>query len=229
MNSRDNSLTNAQLAELYRQRFKGLGEYRFEVWKRLVTEFFEPQLMRSIESVLDLGAGHGEFISHSSAPKRMAMDLNPDMAEILADTGIVTFQHECTTSWPIPPESLDVVFSSNLLEHLSSKDAVELTVRNAFEAIKPGGRIILLGPNVRYVPGLYWDYWDHHIPLTERSVAELLWLTGFDVTTMIPRFLPYSMSGRRPPPPWTVSVYLKLPILWRLLGKQFLVVGEKPK
>jgi SAM-dependent methyltransferase len=225
----DDSLDDRQLAELYRQRFEGLGDYRLDVWGRLVRGYFEPRFMSSSESVLDLGAGHGEFILHSRAANRMAMDLNPDMVEILNGTGIVTFQQECTKSWPVPDESLDVVFSSNLLEHLPSKEAVQETVRNAFEAIKPGGRIILLGPNVRYVPGSYWDFWDHHVPLTDRSIDELLTTTGFKVTTRIPRFLPYTMSERRPPPAWTVSLYLKMPIIWRVLGKQFLVVGEKPE
>jgi hypothetical protein len=43
----------------------------------------------------------------------------------------------------------------------------------------------------------------------------------------IPRFLPYSMSTGRTPPSFFVKLYLKLPILWPLFGKQFLVIGKK--
>jgi hypothetical protein len=46
------------------------------------------------------------------------------------------------------------------------------------------------------------------------------------------RFLPYTMVNRRPAPLLLVRLYLKLPILWRLQGKQFLIVArvqEKPR
>jgi len=78
------------------------------------------------------------------------------------------------------------------------------------------------------VPGSYWDYWDHFIPITEESMAEALLLRGFHVTEKIDRFLPYTMSGGKNPPLFTVKLYLKLSLLWRFFGKQFLVVAQKP-
>jgi len=77
------------------------------------------------------------------------------------------------------------------------------------------------------VPGAYWDFWDHCIPLTELSVSELLRMKGFSVDECIARFLPFSMSTGRTPPLFTVSLYLKMPFVWRFFGKQFLVVAHK--
>ena len=83
---------------------------------------------------------------------------------------------------------------------------------------------------MKYLSGAYWDFWDHFVPLTELSVSELLRLEGFIVDQCIPRFLPYSMSnGGRHPILVMVKLYLKLPIVWPLFGKQFLVVGRKKK
>jgi hypothetical protein len=93
--------------------------------------------------------------------------------------------------------------------------------------LKQGGLIVCLGPNIKYVRGAYWDFWDHIVPITEAGLAELLMLKGFSIQLKIPRFLPFSMSTGRTPPLFLVRLYLKLPVVWPLFGKQFLVIGRK--
>jgi hypothetical protein len=51
-------------------------------------------------------------------------------------------------------------------------------------------------------------------------------ITGFDITAVTPRFLPYSFRGLLPPSPLLTKTYLRTPALWRLLGKQFLVLAR---
>jgi SAM-dependent methyltransferase len=184
------------------------------------------QAHRRVLLVLDLGSGHGEFINNVRAAKRYALDLNPD-AKASAEPGVEMILHDCTLPWPVPDGSLDVVFTSNFLEHLPDKDAVLGAIAQAHRALKPGGRIIALGPNVRYVGGAYWDYIDHHIPLTDRSVAEVMVTRGFRITHQVDRFLPYSMSEGREQPVALLAAYLRLPLAWKLLGKQFVVVGQR--
>jgi hypothetical protein len=58
-------------------------------------------------------------------------------------------------------------------------------------------------------------------------VVEHLYAAGFEVTTVIPRFLPYSFRGRIPASAALARIYLRVPVLWRVLGKQFLVLGVK--
>jgi len=123
---------------------------------------------------------------------------------------------------------LDVVFTSNFLEHLPNKNLIDKTLREAFRCLKPGGKIICLGPNIKFVNGSYWDYWDHHTPLTEESVAESLRLKGFNVQQKIDKFLPYTMSGSKKPSLFSLNIYLKLPLTWKFFGKQFLVIAKKP-
>jgi hypothetical protein len=98
----------------------------------------------------------------------------------------------------------------------------------AYRCLKPGGRLIAMGPNVKYLPGSYWDFFDHYLPLTELSISELMSLSGLGIEHSIGRFLPYTMSLGHQPAPWKVSLYLKCPPAWRILGRQFLVVGRKP-
>jgi hypothetical protein len=84
-----------------------------------------------------------------------------------------------------------------------------------------------MGPNIRFLHGAYWDFWDHHLPLTDRSLVEVLGLAGFAVERCVPKFLPYSMSRQFTPPPEFLRLYLTFPFLWKMMGKQFFVVGRK--
>ena len=214
------------LQKEYQQRFENTELYRESVWKILCQDFFSKYIKTNFV-VLDLGAGWGEFSRNILAAKKYAMDLNPDCGKRVAKDSIFLHQ-DCTVTWPIDDEELDIVFTSNFFEHLPSKDLVDRTLSEAFRCLKPGGKIICLGPNIKFLPGSYWDFWDHFIPITEESMAEALSLKGFRVIEKIDRFLPYTMSGGKNPPLFTVRLYLKFRFAWRIFGKQFLVVAQKP-
>jgi SAM-dependent methyltransferase len=214
------------LQEEYKKRFEGADRYRDQVWEILCNDFFS-RYIPSESTLLDLGAGWGEFSRNIRAARKFAMDLNPDCGSRVA--GHSTFlQQDCSETWPFSSEELDVVFTSNFLEHLPSKNLVDKTLSEAFRCLKSGGRIICLGPNIKHVPGTYWDYWDHFIPITEMAMAEALSLKGFRITRSVDRFLPYTMSGGNNPPLIALKFYLKITPAWRLFGKQFLVIAEKP-
>jgi len=210
----------------YEQRFAALAHYRDEVWQLLVNDFFQ-QYVGANASLLDLGAGWGEFVRHVKAEQKYAMDLNPDMPARVGQ-GVELLQQDCSQRWLLEDRSLDIVFTSNFFEHLPDKDSLRRTLQEAHRCLKPGGRIVCLGPNIRFLPGTYWDFWDHFLPLTDRSLTEGLRLCGFAVERVEPRFLPYSMSQGWNPPLAFLKLYLNIPILWRLFGKQFLVVARRP-
>jgi SAM-dependent methyltransferase len=210
----------------YRQRFAAGAAYRDSVWRILVRDFFQ-HYVDPAATVLDLGCGWGEFTRHIRAQRRIAMDLNPDMPSRVGP-GVEAILQDCSQSWQVADSSLDVVFTSNFFEHLPDKDALRRTLQEAFRRLKNGGRLICIGPNIRFVNGAYWDFWDHYVALTDRSMAEILNLTGFAVERVEPRFLPYSMSQGFTPPAALIWLYIRIPLLWRFFGKQFLLIGRKP-
>lgn len=137
-------------------------------------------------------------------------------------------EQDCSATWPQPDNTLDVVFTSNFFEHLPSKQALSDTLEQVRRCLKPGGRLIAMGPNIRFVGGAYWDFWDHHLALTDISLVEILRVERFQLDKVVDRFLPYTMANRRAVPSALVSLYLGMPWLWRVFGKQFLVVARKP-
>ncbi len=215
-----------ELQRIYARRFGSRTAYRDRVWQILTSQYFS-RFVSPSSVVLDLGCGYGEFINNIHAARRLAMDLNPTTATVVGPD-VEVIQHDCTEPWPIPDASLDVVFSSNFFEHLPTKADLRRTIDEAFRATKPGGRLVAMGPNVRLVPGAYWDFYDHHIALTERSLAELLTDCGFEVEHIVPAFLPFTMSEGREYPLLLLRLYLRMPLVWRFVGKQFLVVVRRP-
>jgi len=211
---------------VYQNRFAGTEERRALVWAVLSRHFFQAWVPEN-SAVLDLGAGYCEFINSIRARKKYALDLNP-VARSRAASDVEAVLHDVATPWPLASDSIDVVFTSNFLEHLHSKDQLQFCLREAYRVLRKGGRMLLLGPNIHYCPDTYWDFFDHHLPLSDRSVVEVLELTGFKIQKVIPRFLPYTMKSKLPSEPWLVRLYLAVPMLWRIAGKQFFVVAEKP-
>jgi SAM-dependent methyltransferase len=177
-------------------------------------------------SVLDLGSGHCEFINNISSRSKAAMDLNPDTKKF-ANPDVQVLQQDCSQPWELAPASLDAVFTSNFFEHLPDKAALERTLQEVRRALKPGGRLIAMGPNIKFVPGQYWDFFDHYLPLTELALVEVLQKTGFEIEQAWARFLPYSMSAGPQYPTWTLRVFLANRWAWRIFGKQFLVIARK--
>lgn len=214
-----------ELKETYAARFQD-EQKRSLVWKELARYFQQWVSPQSV--VLDLGAGYCEFINNIQAGEKYAMDLNPTTAA-KAQPGVNVISQDVTKQWPVESGSIDVVFSSNFLEHIPTKDGLMDCLREAARVLKDDGRLILLGPNIRFCGDVYWDFFDHHLPLSDRSIVEALGLAGFDSQKVIDRFLPFTMQGGPPAHPFLVRAYLMLPIAWPILGKQFLIIARKAR
>jgi SAM-dependent methyltransferase len=195
------------------------------VWKVLVDHC----LMRWIKpdaAVLDFGAGYCNFINQVAAPRRIAVDANPAVAGNCAP-GV-----HFILAGDLPSAGLegtqDVVFMSNVLEHLDNAEAVLATLKAVHTLLKPGGRAIILQPNFALVGPAYFDFLDHKVVLTDKSLVEALELTGFQMTHLRRRFLPYTSKSSMPSAPWMVRLYLMMPPAQWLMGKQTLAIAEKP-
>jgi SAM-dependent methyltransferase len=209
---------------LYQYRFRDIDQAaRTAVWRE-IAPFIHAQ-MGHPDTVLDPAAGRGEFINSVTAQERWAID------QVAYDEGTYALGVRAIVSdifeADLPQAHFGGIFVSNFLEHLTTQESVADFLGRMCHTARPGGRIVVMGPNFRYCPREYFDMADHTLIFTHRAIAEHLYAAGFEVERIEPRFLPYSFTGRLPPSPRLTRKYLQTPLAWRLLGKQFLVIGRR--
>jgi len=194
-----------------------------EVWRVLVSDFFQ-RFVRPEATIMDLGAGFCHFINAIKAARKIAFDANPEIRNH-ADPEVEVVISNDLTFPQIRDGELTHVFMSNFLEHLPSSDEVLNLLSALKRKLGPDGSLLILQPNFRYTGAAYFDFIDHHVVLTDRSLVEALESTGYRIEYLARRFLPYTSKSRLPKSPALVRLYLKLPILWKLFGQQTFVVA----
>lgn len=194
---------------------------RREVW-RAVAEDIGRRFIDPNDTVLELGCGYGDFISQIQASRRMAVDI-ADVAQYLDET-VAFHQRDVTDLSFLDDAAVDVVFSSNLLEHLS-RPAASRVMSEARRVLRDGGRFIAMQPNFRYCYATYFDDYTHETIYTDTALADMMAAHGYRITFRRPRYLPFSMKGRLPKSYWLTKAYLMMgsPVF----GKQMLIVGAK--
>lgn len=136
-------------------------------------------------TVADLGAGEGTLsqMLAQRAEKVIAVDLSPKMVEfgteLAAKHGLDNLEYRLgdLEEPPLEPESLDLAILSQALHHASDPARA---VKSAFEALKPGGRLVildLLQHGFEQARELYADSW---LGFGEGELAAMLEKAGFD-------------------------------------------------
>lgn len=217
-----------QLQKLYANRFPESGRAdKVRLWRTLCDAFFQ-RYVPSGGTVLDVGAGYCDFLNNVRAARRIAVDLNPDTAPSAAEGVEVHTLPLDRMMEAIEPGSVDLAFASNVFEHLRGPDALLDVLAAILQALRPGGRLIVMQPNIGAMGGAFWDFFDHTLPLTEKGMSEAMEVSGFEVVECRPRFLPYTTKSRLPQWGWIVRLYLALPPAQWLFGKQMFVVARRP-
>ena len=213
------------LDEVYRSRFDARERRaKHAIWREIgayLQRWVDPST-----PALDIAADEGYFIVNVRASERWASDARDVSAALPRD---VRFVHSSGLDLrgKVPHRHFGTVFMSNYLEHLASGDAVVEQLRVAGDLLRDGGRVIVLQPNIRFAGPAYWDFIDHRVALTERSLAEAGELAGLRTLALIPRFLPYSTKSWLPSDARLIRLYLRVPLAWRFLGGQTLYVAER--
>ncbi|MGD1253669.1 class I SAM-dependent methyltransferase [Mycobacterium seoulense] len=220
---------NSKLHHLYAVRFHdGEREVKARLWRVICREFFA-RYSTEDACVLDLGAGYCDFVNNISARRRIAVDINPETARF-AGPGVEVHQLPLEQLGEVVDHAtVDLAFASNVFEHLRDPEALLKVLANVREVLRPGGRLMIIQPNVRLVGGAFWDFFDHTLPLSERGMSEALAVAGFRIVECRARFLPYTTKSRLPQWAFLVRLYLRFRPAQFLLGKQMLVVAERPR
>jgi len=195
---------------------------RNELWSVLCT-----YLQREIAvnaSVLELGGGYCGFINNIRAADKHVVDLY-DAIKDFAARNVQTYVRSCTDLGIFPADRFDIIFASNLFEHLTREETNQ-TLLHVWRILKAGGKFLIIQPNFRYAYKRYFDDYTHQQIFTETSLSDLVMTHGFQITRVVPRFLPFSLKSRGPKWRWLLRLYLRLP--FRPFAGQCYIVCMKP-
>jgi ubiquinone/menaquinone biosynthesis C-methylase UbiE len=194
---------------------------RTKVWKHLCA--YLARWIRPDAEVLELGAGWCDFANNVRAGRVVAMDLDATVKRAAA-SHVTPVVGDCSDLSPFEDATFDVVFASNLLEHLHRAESSKL-LAEAKRVLRPGGRIMLLQPNFRLNPGRYFDDFTHVSIFTDQSLADYLVSEGFAVQEVLARFMPLTLKSKGSKLTFLVPWYLRSPI--KPLAGQMLVVASR--
>jgi 2-polyprenyl-3-methyl-5-hydroxy-6-metoxy-1,4-benzoquinol methylase len=193
-------------------------------WHHIVTyleKWWDPERAR----ILDVGAGYCSFVNNVRGSRRVAVDIHPRLDSVAAP-GVETFQSSATDLSAFEDHSFDIVFASNLLEHLE-RDAISVALTEFRRVLSASGRLMLMQPNFRLSAKHYFDDYTHLTPLSDRSLADVVVVAGFRVIHLEPRFLPLTLKSQGSRFTFLIPSYLRLP--WRPFAGQLLLVAEAAK
>ena len=210
---------------IYEYRFKNVDKLKKLITWQIIADFLYKEL-KYPASIIDPAAGECEFINAISVKEKWAVDMNADFIMKFANKNIEIIVGNALQI-KMPDDYFEAAFMSNFLEHLNSHEEIHQLLVNIHLALRKGGRVAVMGPNFKYCAKEYFDFADHKMILTHLSLEEHLYSAGFNIIKVIPRFLPISFRGKLPVNKFIVKIYFLLPFLWKMVGKQFLIIAEK--
>jgi SAM-dependent methyltransferase len=194
-----------------------------KVWNAIVDHLHRTVLPKKVGVSLDIGCGYGDFSRFIKAERRIALDQG-DLSQ-QQDQGVEFFQCDVAQLKEKISGGVDLAFASNLLEHLE-RDQGHTFIEEVKEILNPGGLLVLLQPNFRFCYKNYFDDYTHVTIYTDEGLSGMLQSHGFELMSVKPRYLPFSMrDGLLPKTYGLTRLYLELgsPIL----GAQMLLVAKK--
>ena len=149
------------------------------------------------ENVLDLGCGRGEFLElmKEKGIGGYGIDIESDAVQYCADAGLAARQAEAIEHLSeLPDDSLDGIFLSQVAEHLTPSELIEM-IGLAHNKMRAGGYIVAETPNPQCLlifASFYYADLSHVQPIHPETMRFLLLSAGFrdveiEFTNPVPR------------------------------------------
>jgi len=195
---------------------------RETTWKALCDYFFN-RIIGNDEVVLEVGAGYCDFINNANGRKKIALDHWEEFKRY-AGRDVETHVADALDLAKVINCKVDTILCSNLLEHLSKDEILELLGAMKLILSPINGKLIIVQPNFRLNPNRYFDDYTHVSIWSDVSLKDFLNSHGFKVIRVLPKFLPLSLKSKMPVSRRLIWLYLKLPFKYK--AGQMLLIAE---
>ncbi|MSP11739.1 MAG: class I SAM-dependent methyltransferase [Chloroflexi bacterium] len=166
-------MTTSNLESRYYEYLRG-ADYSSTAFLHQVLGVYLPYF-QDFHRILDIGCGHGEFLQllQSAGHQAVGADIDPTMVQTCLSNGLEVYHADVLEWLPQQEIPFDAIFSSNVMEHLSP-DQVARLIHTAFQALRPGGMLLIGVPNPESAVVQFYEFWRDptHVRLYNRQLLE---------------------------------------------------------
>ncbi len=128
-------------------------------WNRRVLEFYVP-FFSGCQRVLDVGCGRGEFLEllQERGISGVGIDIDAEMVRVCQEKGLQVVQADLFEYLAAQEQAFDGIFCSNVIEHMNT-DQVLRFFQLAYQAVRPGGRMLVATPNPESLIVHLYEFW----------------------------------------------------------------------
>jgi 2-polyprenyl-3-methyl-5-hydroxy-6-metoxy-1,4-benzoquinol methylase len=136
-------------------------------------------------AILDIGSGMGHFLywlKSQGFTGFNGLEIGPEQVKFIKEkvTDRIILVTDTNRFLAGVPNKYALITMFNVIEHLPKPQILE-TLRLMYQALQPGGRLIITTGNMASATGLFARYMDftHETGFTETSLKQILTLAGF--------------------------------------------------
>lgn len=125
------------IQKLYNGRFNNqkVLARKNKIWQ-VLCKYFQKYIQED-SVVIDIASGYCEFINNIKAKEKIAFDLNPDIT-LFANNNVQTIVDSFfNMEVHLRGKKADIIFASNVFEHLDNKEQVILAIQKCAENLTP--------------------------------------------------------------------------------------------
>lgn len=161
----------------YDHHFRRQGGGRFGRWKdaREDGKLLDFILRRAANPhILEIGPGIGHFALHcqTRGVPYEAIEPNVHQAQYVESLGFDVHRARVPPI-PLPDNYCDVLFASQVIEHMPHQQAAVELVQEAIRVVRPGGWVILTAPNIFSWREFFWEDYTHCYPTSPRRLLTM--------------------------------------------------------
>ena len=169
---------NRYLETVYSEENAPFSEYP----SKFVNFLIDKARLLEKQKILELGCGRGDFINEfkKKGLKTYGIDLSDYSKNYFPE---LTFSKVDLTKDKLPYEDnfFDVIYSKSFIEHFYYPEKI---FQEAYRVLKPGGKIITLTPEWKYIYKSFYEDYTHRVPFTKVSLSDIHKIHNFKIITV---------------------------------------------
>ncbi len=136
-------------------------------------------------SIVDLACGGGRllhFFKRLGYTRISGVDISPEQVALAKTVTKAVYEEDILAYLSSRPETFDLITGIDIIEHLTKEEGLRF-LKQCYQALKPGGRLILQTPNADspWFSSIFHSDVTHEVGYTPHSLHGMLKQVGFEL------------------------------------------------